>query len=62
MSTDTLLIIIAVFLATVVGTVVANILVKKKTQKDEKNLEDRIKLLSQDALRMNSEQFLTYAK
>ena len=62
MSLDVILIIVAVFLATVVGTVVANILVKKKNQKDDKNLEGKFAQLSQDALRMNSEQFLTLSK
>jgi|SRR3989339_960206 len=62
MGTDTILIIIAVFLATLVGTIVANILMKKKSKKDDKNIEDRISLLSQEALRMNSEQFINYAK
>jgi DNA recombination protein RmuC len=62
MGTDTILIIIAVFLATLVGSAVANILMKKKSKKDDKNIEDRISLLSQEALRMNSEQFITYAK
>lgn len=57
-----ILIIVAVFVATVVGTVVANILVKKKGQKEEKNLEAKFAQISQDALRMNSEQFLTLSK
>ncbi len=59
---EVILIIVAVFLATVIGTVVANILVKKKSQKDDKNLEAKFAQLSQDALRMNSEQFLTLSK
>lgn len=64
MTTELILIAVAVFLAATVGTVIANILIRKKQAKqlDNLNLEDKIARLSQEALRSNNEQFLTLAK
>ena len=55
---------IAVFIATIIGTVVANILIKKRGAKriEDINLEDKIARISNDALKNNTEQFLTLAK
>lgn len=60
---NTLLIIVAIFSATVIGTVLANVLLRRKPEKvDENVLEDRISRLSRDALQNNNEQFLQLAK
>lgn len=61
---NTILIVIAVFAATLIGTLAANILIKKKNNSnlEERGLEDKIARISNDALRSNSEQFLTLAK
>ena len=60
-----ILIVIAVFSATLIGSIIANILIKKKNTKEEVDdgtLEDRIARLSSDALDKNSERFITMAK
>lgn len=59
---NTVLIVIAVFSATIIGTVVANIVLRKKGKSDENGLEDKISRISNDALRNNTEQFLQLAK
>ncbi|MFA4996237.1 MAG: DNA recombination protein RmuC [Patescibacteria group bacterium] len=61
---NNILIIISVFLAAIIGTIAANILIKKKNTKnvDDMNLEDKIARISNDALKNNTEQFLTLAK
>jgi len=61
---NTLLIIIFVFVATLIGTFAANVFLKKKAGQDlgERGLEDKIARISNDALKNNSEQFLTLAK
>jgi len=63
-TTELILIAIAVFLAATVGTVIANVLIRKKQAKqlDNLNIEEKISRLSQEALRSNNEQFLTLAK
>lgn len=58
---NNILIIVAVFIGALVGTIVASLLTKKKPLKDDA-LEDKISRLSTEALRMNSEQFLAIAK
>ena len=64
MTLEIILIVIAVFLAATIGTVIANILIRKKQAKqlDNLNLEDKIMRLSSEALKSNNEQFLTLAK
>ncbi len=64
MTTELILIAIAVFLAATVGTIVANILVRKKQAKqlENLNLEEKMARLSHEALKSNNEQFLTLAK
>lgn len=59
---DTTLIIVAVFAATLVSTIVVNILLRKKGKVDDGALEDKISRISSDALRNNSEQFLQLAR
>ena len=61
MNTDVILIIASVFLATLIGTVVANIIMRRKTA-NSSDLDDKILRLSNEALRQNSEQFLATAK
>lgn len=58
---STTLIILSVFTATLIGTLIANILLRKRDIKDE-DLQDKIARLSSEALRQNSEQFLATAK
>lgn len=64
MKIDLVLIAVAVFLAATVGTVIANILIRKRQAKqlDNLNIEDKIARLSGEALKNNNEQFLTLAK
>ncbi len=64
MDIELLLIAVAVFLAATVGTIIANILIRKKQAKqlDNLNLEEKMSRLSQEALKSNNEQFLTLAK
>lgn len=61
---NTVLIVISAFVAALIGTIAANILIKKKSGRDieERGLEDKISRISNDALKNNSEQFLTLAK
>lgn len=61
---DIILISIAVFAAAIIGTVAANVLVRKKGGKqiEDINLEDKIARISNDALKNNAEQFLVLAK
>lgn len=61
---NTIIIIVAAFVATLIGTLAANILIRKKSKHDLESggLEDKIARISGDALRNNSEQFLTMAK
>lgn len=59
---DTTLIIVAVFVATLISTIVVNILLRKKGKVDDSALEDKISRISSDALRNNSEQFLQLAR
>ena len=54
------LIVLAVFVATLIGSIIANLLLRKKVKEGE--LDDKINRLSTDALRQNSEQFLNMAK
>lgn len=58
---STILIVVAVFVATLIGTLIANILLRRRQLPDE-DLHDRITRLSTEALRQNSEQFLATAK
>jgi len=58
---DTIILIIAVFVATLIATFLANIFLRRNKVKDE-DLQDKISRLSQEALRQNSEQFLATAK
>jgi len=64
MTTELILISLAVFLAATIGTIIANILIRKKQAKqlDNLNIEEKISRLSQEALKSNNEQFLTLAK
>ena len=58
------LIIIAVFVATLIGSIIANILIRRKNARseiDDGALEDRISRLSNDALQNNTDQFLKLA-
>ena len=58
------LIIIAVFVATLIGSIIANILIRRKNSAndvDENVLEDRIARISSDALQNNTDQFLKLA-
>lgn len=58
------LIIISVFVATLIGSIIANILIRRKNAKeniDDGALEDRIARLSSDALQNNTDQFLKLA-
>jgi len=59
---NTITIVVAVFAATLIGTIIANILLRKKGKVDESGLEDKISRISSDALRNNTEQFLQMAK
>ena len=61
---NTVLIVIAVFAATLIGTIAANNLFKKNAKQglEDGGLEDKIARISNDALKSNSEQFLTLAK
>jgi DNA recombination protein RmuC len=62
---DIVLIVVAVFVAVLIGSIIANILIQKKNltaQPDEKILEDRIARISSEALDKNSERFLQLAK
>jgi len=59
---DIILIVVSVFVATLVGTIVVNILLKRKSGVEDRGLEDRISRISTEALRQNSEQFLQSAK
>lgn len=61
MPLETILIIIAVFIATLLSTLAANFLIRKKGFKEE-DLQDKMMRLSTEALRQNSEQFLSTAK
>ena len=58
---DNIIIIAAVFVATLIGILIANVILRKKNIKDE-DLQDKISRLSTEALRLNSEQFLATAK
>ncbi len=58
---ETIVIVIAVFVATLIGTIIANILLRRKNPKEEE-LQDKISRLSTEALRQNSEQFIATAK
>lgn len=58
---DTIIIIVAVFVATLIGSIIANILMRRKNMKDE-DIQDKISRLSTEALRLNSEQFMATAK
>jgi len=58
------LIVIAVFVATLIGSIIANLLLRRKNIKneiDDSVLEDRIARLSNDALQNNTDQFLKLA-
>ena len=59
-----IIIIIGAFLAALIGTLVASMLTKRKVGHDleNSNLEDKIARISNEALKNNTEQFLTYAK
>lgn len=59
---NTVLIVVAVFAATLIGTIIANIFFRKRGKVDESGLEDKISRISSDALRNNTEQFLQMAK
>ena len=59
---ETALIVVAVFMATLIATFFANIILRRKNHKTDENLEDRISRISTDALRQNSEAFVGYAK
>lgn len=59
---DIILIVLSVFVATLIGTIVVNILLKRNSGTEDRGLEDRISRLSTEALRQNSEQFLQSAK
>ena len=60
--TNTILIVIAVFLATIIGTIIANILIKKRNSGDNSNLDDRISRLATEALDMNSKRLIELSK
>lgn len=60
---QTIFIIIGVFLAALIGTIVASFLTRrKKTEQDDSGLEDKISRVASDALDKNSERFLQMAK
>lgn len=62
---NSILIIIAIFAATLIGTIVSSILIKQKkgvSELDNNALEDRIARISSEALDKNSERFLQVAK
>ena len=59
---DIILIVLSVFVATLIGTIIVNILLKRKSGVEDRGLEDRISRISTEALRQNSEQFLQSAK
>lgn len=58
---NNVIIVLLIFVGAIVGTIIANFLVKKSLPKDDV-LEDKISRLSTEALRINSEQFLAIAK
>lgn len=60
--TNTILIIVAVFLATIIGTVIANILIRKRNPLHESSIDDRISKLASDALDMNSKRLIELSK
>lgn len=55
------LIILSVLIATFIGTLIANIIIRKKSFR-ENEVENKISKISTDALRQNSEQFLSMAR
>ena len=55
------LIVLAVFAATMIGSILVNFIIRKKTYKDDQ-IDNKISKLSTDALRQNSEQFLNMAR
>lgn len=59
-----ILIVACAFLAALIGTLIANIIIKKRTasQVDDRAFEDKISRLSSEALDKNSERFLMMAK
>ena len=59
-----LLLVLAVFLASIIATFIVNIILRKKTGNkiDEVAFEDKIMRISNDALKSNNEQFLLLAK
>lgn len=59
---ETVLTIAAVFVAVLIATLGANILLRKKGKVDDGAFEDKISRISNDALRNNSEQFLQLAR
>jgi len=59
---DKVLIVAAVFVATLISTFAVNILLRKRGKVDDGALEDKISRISNDALRNNSEQFLQLAR
>jgi len=65
MNTTTYIIVGAVFIAALLGTIIANIFIKRKSGKDilaDDSLEDKISRISSQALRNNTDQFLSLAK
>lgn len=65
MNTTTLLIINTVFIVALLGTVIANILIKRRLGRNtlaDGSLEDKISRISSQALRDNTDQFLSLAK
>lgn len=64
MNTESILIMVAVFVATVAATFVANAIIRRKSigKIDDEVFEDKIKRISNDALKSNTEQFLMMAK
>ena len=65
MNTTTFIIVGAVFIAALLGSIIANIFIKRKSGKDilaDDSLEDKISRISSQALRNNTDQFLSLAK
>ncbi|MFA7244386.1 MAG: DNA recombination protein RmuC [Patescibacteria group bacterium] len=60
--TNTILIIIAVFLAAIIGTVIANVLIRKRNSIHDSSLDDRISRLANEALDMNSKRLIELSK
>jgi DNA recombination protein RmuC len=59
---STVLIVVAVFAATLIGSIVANLILRKNQTENDGGLEDKISRLASEALKANSEHFASYAR